>query len=296
MTGTFPNRSDVENSIMEASSKQTSKLVSYWLRHHPEDAGLAADDFGWVSGEQLLAALHSRNIRIDWNGLLQLARSFDKIRWEIDEAGRKIRATHGHSFPVLLEEKAKKPPGELYHGTALKNVLLIAEQGLLPMNRQFVHLSETIEMALQVGSRHGKPVIVEVSTGPLCDAGWKFYQTSDNVWLTSAVPADFLTFKPWLRVDPPAGHGLEELKREIGNRRSHFLFPQLDQLELVWVSAASDDTLFLNRETGECFMVHLTYKGKEEIDGYPYIEKYRTLEDWLEKGLRRDQQDHYSIK
>jgi putative RNA 2'-phosphotransferase len=181
---------------MEAPTKQTSKLISYWLRHNPEDAGLIVDDFGWASIDQLLKALHSRNFAVHLPDLLRLTNSFDKVRWEIDEAGGRIRATHGHSFPVLLEDKVKAPPEVLYHGTAVKNLPAIAEQGLTPMSRQFVHLSETVETALNVGARHGKPVLIEVKAGRLANEGWKFYQTSDNVWLTSAIPAEYLSFRP----------------------------------------------------------------------------------------------------
>src|SRR5688572_14907635 len=137
---------------METSLEQTSRLISYWLRHNPEEAGLAIDDFGWISIDQLLKALHSRNLIITLPDLLQLNNSFDKVRWEIEV--NRIRATHGHSFPVLLDDKEKTPPESLYHGTAVKNVLKIADKGLLPMRRQFVHLSETVETALSVGARH----------------------------------------------------------------------------------------------------------------------------------------------
>lgn len=180
---------------MESSPKRISKLISYWLRHNPQDAALTVDEFGWASVDQLLKALHSRNLAISLPDLLQLTNSFDKVRWEIDEAGGKIRATHGHSFPVLLEDRVKTPPEILYHGTAAKNIAQITEQGLMPMSRQFVHLSETIETALSVGTRHGKPILVEVKTGRLAAEGWKFYQTSENVWLTSAIPAEYLVFR-----------------------------------------------------------------------------------------------------
>ena len=180
---------------MEVSSKRISKLISYWLRHHPEDAGLIIDDFGWASIDQLLEALDSRNLSLSLPELLRLTNGFDKVRWEIDEAGNRIRATHGHSFPVLLEDKARTPPETLYHGTAVNNIPGIMEHGLMPMSRQFVHLSETIEVALSVGARHGKPVLIEVNTGRLINEGWKFYHTSDNVWLTSAIPAGYLVFR-----------------------------------------------------------------------------------------------------
>lgn len=282
---------------MKPSLEKTSKLISYWLRHKPEEAGLAVDDFGWTSTDQLLKALHSKGVSIDFHELLELNSGFDKVRWEINKASGRIRATHGHSFPVLLEDKAATPPETLYHGTAIKNVTKIVEHGLLPMNRQFVHLSTTIDTALSVGSRHGKPILIEVETKHLLNDGWKFYQTSDNVWLTTAIPVDYLAFKPWFPVHNSSSHALDELKREIGDRTSHFLFPQLNYIKLVWQSSASDDTLFENQQTGECFMVHLTYtKMKQEIKGWPHIEKYKSIEEWIEKGLWSDQEYFYDLK
>ena len=132
------------------------------------------------------------------------------------------------------------------------------------MRRQFVHLSETVETALSVGSRHGKPILIEMETEPLTNGGWKFYQTSDNVWLTSAIPVEYLAFRPWFPVNKRNGYALEELKREIGDRTSHFLFPQLTDLKMVWQSSASDDVLFQNQQTGECFMTHLTYTKRSK--------------------------------
>lgn len=272
-------------------------MISYWLRHNPEDGGLAVDDFGWVSVERLLEALRSRSLRVDLSFLLQLNKSFDKIRWEIDEAGNRVRATHGHSFSVLLNDKVQLPPGVLYHGTALKNVPGIARQGLLPMRRQFVHLSETIETAIRVGARHGKPILIEVETERLSKGGGRFYKTSDNVWLTSAVPVDELNFRPWFPVTGSNAHSVQELKREIGNRVRHFLYSRLDDLRAVWQSSASDDTLFQDQKTGECFVVHLTYtKMKQEVEGWPRIEKYKAVEEWLEKRLWRDQRFFYGLK
>lgn len=121
--------------------QKASKLVSYWLRHNPSDAGLTIDECGWASVTTLLAALRGRGYEITPAGLQALNAQADKVRWEIDLAADRIRATHGHSFPVLLDDKAKAPPTILYHGTALKSLESIAAQGLRPMRRQFVHLA-----------------------------------------------------------------------------------------------------------------------------------------------------------
>lgn len=279
---------------MKISLEQISKLISYWLRHHPEDGGLSIDDFGWVSIDSLLTALHSRNVTISQKELLSLNKFFDKVRWEIEEEENKIRATHGHSIPIVLQEKPTVPPETLYHGTAVKNIEQIVKSGLLPMNRQFVHLSESIEMAVCVGTRHGQPIIIEIDAERLVNDGWKFYKTANQVWLTTAMPVAYLAFKPWKPVIGEQDHQLQELRREIGNRTSHPLFSQLDSLRIAWQSTASDDVLFQNQQTGECFMVHLTYtRSNQEMGDLPHISKYTSIEEWFIKVMCSDQKDYY---
>ncbi len=282
---------------MENSQEQISKLISYWLRHNPQDAKLVTDDFGWVSIKRLLAALETNRHTLTLNDLIELNNRFDKKRWEIDETANRIRATHGHSFPLVLADNSQIPPETLYHGTSVRFVPQIAVKGLLPMERTFVYLSETIPTAITVGKRYGKPLIIEINTGKLVKEGWTFYKTSDNVWLTNEIPSDFLYFQPWYRVGDTDNHSIQELKREIGNRKSHLIYPQLDDLKLIWNTGASDDRLFQNQKTGMCYMIHLTYTKKEvEIDGYPHIEEYNSEDEWIEKGLWSDQQYFYDLK
>ena len=42
------------------NTKYTSKLNSYWLRHHPEDGDLSIDDFGWASVDELIKTLATK--------------------------------------------------------------------------------------------------------------------------------------------------------------------------------------------------------------------------------------------
>ncbi|MES2061062.1 MAG: RNA 2'-phosphotransferase [Bacteroidota bacterium] len=179
---------------MVTDEKRISKQISYWLRHHPEDGGLVIDDFGWANIPDLIDALNARGHDLVPDDLIKISTSFDKIRWEIDAAENKIRATHGHSINVVIEDKITTPPAVLYHGTAFKFLESITAQGLKTMSRQFVHLSSEKDVALQVGSRHGKAVVVKVNAQLLHNAGHVFYKTSDNVWLTKEIPTAYLDF------------------------------------------------------------------------------------------------------
>jgi len=147
-----------------------------------------------VPVDGVITALKQRGEELTVADIVELNRSFDKVRWEFGSNESKIRATHGHSIAVILDEKALTPPSVLYHGTSLNNLDIIKETGLLAMQRQFVHLSSDSEIALSVGKRHGKPVLIKIDAAALANDGWVFYKTNDNVWLTASIPVKYLNF------------------------------------------------------------------------------------------------------
>jgi putative RNA 2'-phosphotransferase len=60
------------------------------------------------------------------------------------------------------------------------------------MSRHHVHLSTDKEMMLKVATRHGKPVLLKVRAKEMLEAGYKFYLTANNVWLSDEVPKEFI--------------------------------------------------------------------------------------------------------
>lgn len=180
---------------MPYTDKAISKLISYWLRHNPEEGQLSIDEYGKANIDQLLASITNK-VQEPFNiqHLLSLNTSFDKVRWDIDIDNNTIRATHGHSISIELEYRESSPPEILYHGTADKNIERIKEEGLKTMTRQFVHLSANTQLATEVAKRHGKPYIISIPTKPLLNDGWIFYNTSENVWLVADIPSTYLEF------------------------------------------------------------------------------------------------------
>ena len=53
-------------------------------------------------------------------------------------------------------------------------------------------LSEDIETATKVGSRHGKPVVYRVFAGWMHKNGFRFYKSVNGVWLTKDVPTKYI--------------------------------------------------------------------------------------------------------
>lgn len=169
-----------------------SKYLSKHLRHQPERLGLTLASGGWVEIDALLAACKAHNLSISRAELEEVVEENDKQRFSFDSTGRMIRANQGHSVDVDLGLKAVAPPPLLYHGTAERNVESILKDGLRRMARHHVHLSKDIETAVKVGARHGKPFVLEVMAEAMAEAGYKFYQSANGVWLTDDVPPQYL--------------------------------------------------------------------------------------------------------
>ncbi|WP_231571226.1 TatD family hydrolase [Gordoniibacillus kamchatkensis] len=91
----------------------------------------------------------------------QVVRNSDKQRFKI-EVGR-IRARYGHSHDKV-QYTPGEPPAILYHGTNKIALQSILKEGLSPMSRQYVHLSEGTHFATLAGSRRGELVILKVDT------------------------------------------------------------------------------------------------------------------------------------
>ena len=167
------------------SDKQLSHRLSYLLRHAPGEAGLTLEPGGWVALKPLLAHLKVNRQQVE-----RVVASSDKQRFSL--RGDQIRANQGHSVPVDLELVPTAPPEVLYHGTVANVLAAICREGLRPMRRHHVHLSPNAETAQRVGERRGPPVILTVRSGQMQQAGHTFYRSENGVWLTDAVPAEFL--------------------------------------------------------------------------------------------------------
>ena len=170
----------------------TSKFLSLILRHKPETIGIKIDEHGWADVSELISGI-SKTRPFDMKMLEEIVRTDSKQRYSFNEDKTLIRANQGHSIPVDVELEKKTPPEFLYHGTGEKFVSSIDKEGLLSKSRLYVHLSKDTETAVKVGSRHGKPVVYRVEAGKMADDGYEFFLSVNGVWLTKAVPAEYLS-------------------------------------------------------------------------------------------------------
>lgn len=172
--------------------KSLGKFISLVLRHKPEVAGIKLDKNGWVGVDELIEGVANKKREIDLPILEALVATDEKQRYVFNDDKTKIRAAQGHSVKVDLELEPVKPPKVLFHGTVDRFVGSIMIKGLLPRERNHVHLSEDEATAFEVGERRGDTIIFKIFSGAMFRDGFHFYQAANGVWLTDHVPIKYL--------------------------------------------------------------------------------------------------------
>jgi putative RNA 2'-phosphotransferase len=172
------------------TQRRASKFLSLILRHDPSAVGLELDPHGWVHIDVLLAGMADAGTALTREELERIVADDSKARYHIDND--RIRANQGHSLPVDLGLTPQIPPNVLFHGTAQRFVHSIHERGLLPGQRQHVHLSAERNTAVNVGQRHGKPVVLIVDAARMHADGQSFLLSDNGVWLTATIAPRYL--------------------------------------------------------------------------------------------------------
>jgi len=168
--------------------KMHGKFLSLLLRHRPELIGLTLDPQGWGSVSLIL-----EKGDITRQELQEIVDTDSKGRFEFSSCGNFIRCTQGHSIAVDLSLVETEPTQSLFHGTSVRHLESIERIGIEKRQRQHVHLSTNIFTAYEVGRRHGKAVVLEVDARKMYQDGYKFYVSTNRVWLTDFVPPQYLT-------------------------------------------------------------------------------------------------------
>ncbi|WGS54628.1 RNA 2'-phosphotransferase [Paraburkholderia sp. D15] len=172
---------------------ETSKFLSYILRHEPQTIGLHLDAEGWADIDCLIAGAAGQRRVLDHAIIREVVATNDKKRFAISEDGQRIRAVQGHSTSTVQRQYVEQiPPEVLYHGTATRFLASIFEEGLKAGARHHVHLSQDMTTALSVGQRYGKPVVLKIEAQRMHQRGFKFFLAENDVWLTDAVAVEFI--------------------------------------------------------------------------------------------------------
>ncbi len=171
-----------------------SKWMSLVLRHDPAKFGVVLDEAAWTRVDDLLAAAARAGVPLDDATLRRVVAENDKRRFALSDDGAMIRASQGHSVEVELGLEPVEPPPVLFHGTATRFLDSIRRDGLIPGSRRHVHLSADADTATTVGARHGRPAVLRIDAARMHADGHRFFLSANGVWLTDAVPTEYLGF------------------------------------------------------------------------------------------------------
>lgn len=181
---------------MYRDDKFISKKMSYALRHNPDKYGIQLDQFGYTDLPHFIYVMnhvHHFQPALTERRIREVMAHSNKQRFKIKN--NRICALYGHSIPGIISHPEAVPPKVLYHGTARRFIDSIKKLGLLPMKRQYVHLSTGVAMARQVGSRHDShPVVLVIDAQRAHNDGISFYRGNDDVWLCDQLPAKYIKF------------------------------------------------------------------------------------------------------
>ena len=177
---------------MTNKNDKLSVFISLILRHKPETIGISLDDTGYANVVELINGVKQSGRNLNFETLESIVNEDKKNRYSLNADKTLIRANQGHSMPVNVPLTETEPPEFLYHGTATASVDSILQGGIQKMNRMYVHLSDNKGTALQVGKRHGAPVILTVASGKMKEDGHRFFLSANQVWQVGFVPKEYV--------------------------------------------------------------------------------------------------------
>lgn len=185
------------------SNQNTSKFLSFLLRHGASDLGIQMDRSGKVKVDDVLALPEMKEITFEM--LKNIVDTNDKQRFSMENVinvrnigGKQITsnvwmiwANQGHSIQIsdnILEE-IKAPLPKCVHGTTRNAWKMIEKSGLSIMGRQYIHcaIAEPENDSVISGMRTTSKVLIYIDMAKAMADGIKFFMSANKVILTSGI-------------------------------------------------------------------------------------------------------------
>ncbi|MCY3777627.1 MAG: RNA 2'-phosphotransferase [Candidatus Aminicenantes bacterium] len=170
--------------------RRISKLLSLILRHRPDEFGLNMDEYGYIPLEEVTEAVQQRYAEVGEEDIRRLVEDSRPKRFEIVE--EYIRALYGHSFYLEIDDDPIDPPEKLFMGTTVKAGRKVPEEGLRPVDRSYLHLSMTREVAEARSHEPGEPCVVEIEAKRAFEEGGIEFYARGEVILSREIPVEFV--------------------------------------------------------------------------------------------------------
>lgn len=173
----------------EFDSERFSRWMAYVLRHNPTRYGLQADAHGFVDVDAFVQIARRRYPQASEETLRQLIGAASG-RFELVE--NRLRARYGHSIPVQPASQPVPPPAFLYCGIDAMRLPAVLAEGLKPLDRQMLHLSDQVQDAwAMIRRKTPYPAVVRIDAARAHSEGVRFY-LEQKVYLAASIPAAYL--------------------------------------------------------------------------------------------------------
>jgi len=159
------------------------RIMAGVLRHFPEKLGVMIDGHGWIDISEFVESIGISRSGFHWirnHHIEAIALSDPKGRYQID--GGMVRATYGHTIDVNLDDLPPAEIDEFFYPVTEEEMDIILEGGLNPIDRKHVHLSGSMEKAIEAGRvRTEEPLILRIDGKKAIKDGVKIYRAGHDV-------------------------------------------------------------------------------------------------------------------
>ena len=171
------------------------RIMAGVLRHFPEKLGVMIDGHGWVDISEFVEAVGVSRSGFQWlkeHHIEAIALTDPKGRYQID--GGMIRATYGHTIDIRLDDLPLADIDEFFYPVTEEEIDIIIENGLNPIDRKNVHLSGSIEKAIEAGKvRTEEPLILRIDGKKAREDGVLIYHAGKDVYITERIEAKYIS-------------------------------------------------------------------------------------------------------
>ena len=185
------------------------RIMAGVLRHFPEKLGVMVDGHGWVDISEFVEAVGVSRSGFQWlkeHHIEAIALTDPKGRYQID--GGMIRATYGHTIDILLDDLPPAEIDEFFYPVTEEEIDIILEGGLNPIDRKNVHLSGSIEKAIEAGKvRTEIPLILRIDGKKAREDGVQIFRAGKDVYITERIEAKYISKA---ETSPPEPSATEE--------------------------------------------------------------------------------------
>jgi putative RNA 2'-phosphotransferase len=171
------------------------RIMAGVLRHFPEKLGVMVDGHGWVDISEFVEAVGISRSGFQWlreHHIEAIALTDPKGRYQID--GGMIRATYGHTIDIRLDDLPLAEIDEFFYPVTEEEIDIILEGGLNPIDRKSVHLSGSMEKAIEAGKvRTEEPLILRIDGKKTREDGVRIYHAGKDVYVTERIDAKYIS-------------------------------------------------------------------------------------------------------